>query len=284
MQSDRQTLLQQIEAQKVLLAQKRQAITLARQSFIQQVLSGNPHVRMAVVPNGFDARQIERELRELIDVMDERFADDILVVEDGEPSGGMAFDLARADESAKTCVLDATKQRLIDADAALGGHFRNYLQRRNEKAEFRDHVLAWFPKDDLRIEYQRDGRWTSISQGSQGQRSAALLAFLLAFGEEPIVLDQPEDDLDNHLIYDLIVRQIRENKLRRQLIVVTHNPNVLVNGDAELVHVMEFGRGQCFVQQSGTLQEATVRREVCRVMEGGHEAFARRWNRLGRMF
>jgi hypothetical protein len=281
MQSDRQTLLQQIEAQKALLAQKRQAITLARQSFIHHALSGNPHVRMAVVPFGFDARQIERELRELIDVMDERFADDILVIEDGEPSGGMAFDLARADESAKTGALDATKQRLMEADAALGGRFRNYLQRRHEKAEFGDHVLAWFPEDDLRIEYQRDGRWTSISQGSQGQRSAALLAFLLAFGEEPIVLDQPEDDLDNHLIYDLIVRQIRENKLRRQLIVVTHNPNVVVNGDAELVHVMEFGRGQCFVQQSGALQESAVRREVCRVMEGGHEAFARRWKRLG---
>lgn len=281
MQGDRQTLFQQIESQKVVLVHKHQAITQSRQAFIQQALSGNPHVRIAVVPFGFDARQIERELRELIDVTDDRFADDILMAEDGEPSWGMAFDLARADEATKTATLDAAKQRLVDADATLGGRFRNYLQRRHEKPEFADHVLAWFPKDDLRIEYQRDGRWTSISQGSQGQRSAALLAFLLAFGEEPIVLDQPEDDLDNHLIYELIVQQIRENKLRRQLIVVTHNPNVVVNGDAELVHVMEFGRGQCFVQQSGGLQETTVRREVCRVMEGGHEAFARRWKRLG---
>lgn len=281
MQGDRQTLLQQIEAQKLLLMQKHQAITQTRQAFIQQTLSGNPHVRIAVVPFGFDARQIERELRELIDVTDDRFADDILIAEDGEPSRGMAFDLARADEAAKAVALDAAKQRLVDADAMLGGRFRNYLQRRHEKPEFADHVVAWFPKDDLRIDYQRDGRWTSISQGSQGQRSAALLAFLLAFGEEPIVLDQPEDDLDNHLIYELIVQQIRDNKLRRQLIVVTHNPNVVVNGDAELVHVMEFGRGQCFVQQSGALQETAVRREVCRVMEGGHEAFARRWKRLG---
>lgn len=281
MQGDRQTLLQQIETQKVLLMQKHQTITQTRQAFIQQALAGNPHVRIAVVPFGFDARQIERELRELIDATDDRFADDILMTEDGEPSGGMAFDLARADETAKAAALDAAKQHLVDADATLGGRFRNYLQRRHEKPEFADHVLAWFPKDDLRIEYQRDGRWMSIRQGSQGQRSAALLAFLLAFGEEPIVLDQPEDDLDNHLIYELIVQQIRENKLRRQLIVVTHNPNVVVNGDAELVHVMEFGRGQCFVQQSGALQETTVRREVCRVMEGGHEAFARRWKRLG---
>lgn len=281
MQSDRQTLLQQIEAQMSLLMQKRQTVTQARQSFIQQALSGNPHVRMAVVPFGFDARQIERELRELIDVTDERFADDILIAEDGEPSGGMAFDLVRVDETAKVDALNVVRQHLLDPEFIFGGRFRNYLQRRHEKPEFGDHVLAWFPEDDLRIEYQRDGCWTSISQGSQGQRSAALLAFLLAFGEEPIVLDQPEDDLDNHLIYDLIVRQIRENKLRRQLIVVTHNPNVVVNGDADLVHVMEFGRGQCFVQQSGALQETSVRREVCRVMEGGHEAFARRWKRLG---
>lgn len=163
-----------------------------------------------------------------------------------------------------------------------GGHLRNYLQRKHERPEFADHIRAWFPEDDLRIEYRRDDAWHPISKGSQGQRSAALLAFLLAFGEEPIVLDQPEDDLDNHLIYDLIVRQIPENKLRRQLIIVTHNANVVVNGDAELVHVMEFGRGQCFVEQCGALQEASVRREVCRVMEGGHEAFALRWKRLGR--
>jgi energy-coupling factor transporter ATP-binding protein EcfA2 len=281
MHGDRQVLVEQIEAQRLLLVQRRQAITEARQSFIQSALADNPHVQIAVVPFGFEAKQIERELRVLIDVTDERFADDILSIKNGEASGGMAFDLAQADEAGKAGAVDAVKQYLLNVDARLGGRLRNHLQRKHEKPEFADHILAWFPEDDLRIEYQRGGRWISISQGSQGQRSAALLAFLLAFGEEPIVLDQPEDDLDNHLIYDLIVRQIRENKLRRQLIIVTHNPNVVVNGDAELVHVMEFEHGQCRVQQSGALQESVVRREVCRVMEGGHEAFARRWKRLG---
>jgi PHP N-terminal domain protein len=181
--------------------------------------------------------------------------------------------------------LQTLKQRLlhVDENTSFGGHFRNYLKRKHEKPEFADHIQAWFPSDDLRIEYQRaNSGWTSIEQGSQGQRSAALLAFLLAFGDEPLVLDQPEDDLDNHLIYELIVRQIRENKLRRQLIVVTHNPNVVVNGDAELVQVMDFGQGQCHVKESGSLQENNVRKEVCKVMEGGREAFARRWKRLGR--
>jgi PHP domain. len=278
MKSDRQELEKQIESQQKLLTKKRQGITQARQSFIQGTLANNTHVRIDVAPFGFEPRQIERELRELIDVTDNRFEDDILKVENGEPSGGMAFALAQANDAGKVA---AVKQKLLNDDAMLGRAFLNNLKKKREKPEFADHVLAWFPEDDLRIEYQRDHKWISISRGSQGQRSAALLAFLLAFGEEPIVLDQPEDDLDNHLIYDLIVRQIRENKLRRQLIIVTHNPNVVVNGDAELVHVMGFGHGQCFVQQSGALQESAVRSEVCRVMEGGHEAFSRRWKRLG---
>jgi energy-coupling factor transporter ATP-binding protein EcfA2 len=282
METDSKALAKQIEAQYLLLAEKRQDITQARQLFIRNVLANNQHVQISVVPLGFDPRKIERELRELINMTDERFADDILMVTDGEPSGGAAFTLAKADDANKAVTVDAVKQRLLDMDVDLGGRLRNYLKHQHEKPEFADHILTWFPEDDLRIDYQRDNQWTSISQGSQGQRSAALLAFLLAFGEEPIVLDQPEDDLDNHLIYDLIVRQIRENKLRRQLIIVTHNPNVVVNGDTELVHVMEFGRGQCFVRENGALQEKSVRAEVCRVMEGGHEAFSRRWKRLGK--
>ncbi|MCX8086913.1 MAG: AAA family ATPase [Rhodocyclaceae bacterium] len=282
LQADRTTLVIQIDSQLALIVERRQAITRQRQTFLEEKLAQNPHVRMNVVPFGFDAFVIERSLRELIEVPDERFADDILNIENGQAGSGLAWDIAKAAEDDKPGVLQAVRDKLINRPDSLGGHFRNYLKKKAEKPEFIDHVQTWFPEDDLKIEYQRDGRWYAIHEGSQGQRSAALLAFLLAFGEEPIVLDQPEDDLDNHLIYDLIVRQIRENKLRRQLIVVTHNPNVVVNGDAELVHVMEFGRGQCYVMQSGALQEKAVREEICRVMEGGREAFARRWKRLGK--
>lgn len=280
MHDDRDDLSLQIDAQHKLLNERRVEITEARSAFVQQTLANNVHVKIDVVPYGYDEYQLEREIRELIDVGSDRFADDILKFDNGEPSEGLAFDLASADRVEKESVVDDVKQRLLNM-SGLGGHFRNALQRKHEKLEFADHIKGWFPEDDLRIEYQRQGRWYPISQGSQGQRSAALLAFLLAFGEEPMVLDQPEDDLDNHLIYDLIVRQIRDNKLRRQLIIITHNPNVVVNGDAELVHLMEFGRGQCYVKQSGALQENELRNEVCRVMEGGHEAFSRRWKRLG---
>lgn len=282
MQADYEELQNHIASQQGLLIERRNAITQRRQDFISKTLIDNAHVQMTVVPFGFDAGALERELRMLLDVNDERFADDILALTDGEPVGGMAYALAQTPDAKKMTALGALKQNLVQVSEEYGGRLRNYLQRKHEKPEFADHILAWFPEDDLRIQYQRSGAWASIEQGSQGQRSAALLAFLLAFGTEPLILDQPEDDLDNHLIYDLIVRQIRENKLRRQLIVVTHNPNVVVNGDAELVHVMDFGQGQCYLKQSGSLQQQPVREEVCRVMEGGREAFARRWKRLGR--
>ena len=98
------------------------------------------------------------------------------------------------------------------------------------------------------------------------------------------MLDQPEDDLDNHVIHDLIVRQIRDNKRRRQVIVVTHNPNIVVNGDAEQVIAMDHVEGQCVVvvEGTGSLQEREVREEVCRVMEGGRRAFEARYRRLVR--
>ena len=282
-QKDQERLQSESEAQFQRVIEARKAITEAREGFVTDTLETNKFVRMKVVPFGFDARAIEQSLRELLDAQDDRFENDILLFENSEPASGLAFELSAAED--RDAALERVKTRLMDNDAGLGGYFRNYLQRKLEKPEFADHVRCWFPEDDLRIEYSRsgDGRdWTAITQGSQGQRSAALLAFLLAFGDEPLILDQPEDDLDNHLIYGLIVRQIRENKLRRQLIIVTHNPNVVVNGDAEMVHALDFRGGQCRVIERGALQERPVREEVCRVMEGGHEAFARRWARLGR--
>ena len=279
-QKDQARLQSESEAQFQRVLAARKAITEARDGFVKDTLETNEFVRMEVVPFGFDARAIEQSLRELLDAQDDRFENDILLFENSEPASGLAFELSKAGD--RDAALERIKTQLIQNSEDLGGHFHNYLQRKLEKPEFADHVRCWFPEDDLHIEYSRSGNWVPITQGSQGQRSAALLAFLLAFGDEPLVLDQPEDDLDNHLIYELIVRQIRENKLRRQLIIVTHNPNVVVNGDAEMVHALDFHGGQCRVIKNGALQEKSVREEVCRVMEGGHEAFARRWARLGR--
>jgi len=280
LEKSRQELASLAQDQLQSVWKAREAITERRSQFVRDTLAQNDFVRMEVVHIGFDPRSIERNLRELLDVMDDRFSGDIL---DESDEKGLAWELAFTQD--RTHQLQETRRRLLENDDGFHGKFRSYLERRHATPEFHDHIQCWFPEDDLRIEYSRTGdgkNWTPITQGSQGQRSAALLAFLLSFGSSPLILDQPEDDLDNHLIYDLIVRQICDNKLHRQLIIVTHNPNVLVNGDAEMIHALDFRGGQCRVVEAGGLQEATVREEVCRVMEGGREALARRWARLGK--
>ena len=103
---------------------------------------------------------------------------------------------------------------------------------------------------------------------------------MLGFGSEPIVLDQPEDDLDSTLIYELLVRRFRETKPARQLILVTHNPNIVVHGDAEYVLSLEVRGSRTVISREGGLQEQDVREEICRVMEGGREAFESRYHRI----
>ena len=278
------------------ILEARRAVSAHREKYLKDTLAHNKFVRIEIRTYGEDAQVVERSLREALEVMDDRFQRDILVTEDEKPTEGMVAELFRGlpteDPSARCTEierrLDDLKSRFIAASSGagnFGGYFNNYLSRElGRKPEMLDRLLAWFPGDGLNVEYSRDGdgrNFLPIGHASAGQRSAAILAFLLARGEEPLVLDQPEDDLDNRLIYDLIVRQIRENKLRRQIIVVTHNPNIVVNGDAEMLHALDFKAGQCVVAQSGSLQKEDMREEVCRVMEGGREAFERRYRRLG---
>ena len=146
-----------------------------------------------------------------------------------------------------------------------------------------DRLALYLPEDTVSVSFRDAGGrngWRSLSQGSPGQQTAALLAFVLGFGNEPIILDQPEDDLDNTLIYELLVKRFRETKSTRQMIVVTHNPNIVVHGDAEYVISLDFPNGQTTVRCSGGLQEISVRDEICRVMEGGREAFQSRYHRI----
>lgn len=296
-EEQRKQVIQQADEALQSLALARRELSLKRSEFLRQTLAGNPFVRITLEPYGREARAIERSLREVIEVMDDRFSEDILLVDDRGPTAGEVATLLDhlPDDDGAACKqmeerLLALKERVKDACHGLGtqhfgGHFSNYLERQyKQRPEFLDRVLMWFPEDSLRVEYSPDGDGTGfrpIGQASAGQRAAAMLAFLLAYGSEPIVLDQPEDDLDNHLIYDLVVKQIRSGKHRRQILAITHNPNIVVNGDAEMIHALDFRYGQCRVVERGCLQDRSMREEVCRVMEGGLEAFERRWKRLG---
>ena len=271
------------------LAEIRRDLTRRRSNFLTTVVGSNPHVRIEAIAYGSKAN-METQFRDIIGRNPPTFQSDILT-EDG--NGGLLGDLYRgypgSTRSPQSFEQDLAqcKKKLVDWANGKGGAFArdqrfvNYLS--TLKPEAFDRLDSWFPDDSLRVTYspRTDGTdFKPIEQGSPGQKTAAILAFLLAYGKEPIVLDQPEDDLDNHLIYELIVRQVRETKQRRQVIVVTHNPNIVVNGDAELVVALDVRGGQTRIIVQGGLQEQCVRDEICRVMEGGREAFELRYRRI----
>ncbi|MEN9480077.1 MAG: hypothetical protein RLZZ298_1472 [Pseudomonadota bacterium] len=287
LQKQHDTLKEKVMNQIAAVREARRSVSEHRIVFLNRTLADNPYVRMELLPFGGNASEIERSLRDLLGINDGRFARDIYR-EDGVigPEGLVPKVIESTNKEESIRQVQQQLVRACNGEGDLGADIRNRLQKTTEsKPELVDHICCWFPEDGLQVEYSRkgDGKdFQSIGQASAGQRAAAMLAFLLAHGSEPLVLDQPEDDLDNHLIYGLVVQQIRSNKLRRQLIIVTHNPNIVVNGDAELIHVLDFNH-QCYVKQPpGSLQDQSMRKEVCQIMEGGKEAFERRYQRLGR--
>lgn len=118
---------------------------------------------------------------------------------------------------------------------------------------------------------------------SKGQRATALLLLLLGTANSPLVIDQPEDDLDNRFIYDGIVKRLRGLKGVRQVLVSTHNANVPVLGDAELVVTLE-GDGQnghLAAGGVGSLDVQSVRAYAEDLLEGGRDAFNARKHLYG---
>ncbi|MEV8631088.1 hypothetical protein AB0395_05470 [Streptosporangium sp. NPDC051023] len=108
-----------------------------------------------------------------------------------------------------------------------------------------------------------------------------MLSFVLHQGTEPLVLDQPEDDLDTTLISELIVTELRRSRWERQLIVVTHNANIPVLGDADRVIVLESVDDSIRIKSSerlhvGPIDVPEVRMDIQDVMEGGVKAFVKR--------
>lgn len=274
------------------LHQERQELTVLRQDFLNQVLVNVPALKITLNTVA-DAEAGAVSLREILRIETEgTFAKEIYGETDDDPPKpcGMVWDLVNpALASSVPERLQEIKQSLEEMNeqvlnTKLHGKFVKKLK--DMKPEVAsvvfDELAAWFPEDAVDLQYKRDesSSFQSLQQASAGQKTAAILSFLLAHGSEPLLMDQPEDDLDNALVSQLVVTQLRNNKNRRQLIVITHNANIVVNGDAELVMPMEFVGGQIVNNTAGGLQERAIRVKVCEIMEGGEKAFEQRYKRI----
>ena len=101
--------------------------------------------------------------------------------------------------------------------------------------------------------------------------------------QDPLVLDQPEDNLDNAFIAERIVTELRDAKLTRQFIFATHNANIPVFGDAEWIGVLsvEENKGRLLPEQQGAIDLPAIQRLAANILEGGKEAFHQRREKYG---
>lgn len=138
-------------------------------------------------------------------------------------------------------------------------------------------------QDLILIELQVDGHFKRLDNLSKGQQCTAILNILLLDNKDPLIVDQPEDNLDNSFIAENLVETIRTNKIRRQYIFATHNANIPVFGDAELIIAMEEIDGQGKISESGigSIDSEGVRNKVIQILEGGRDAFRMREKKYG---
>lgn len=142
-------------------------------------------------------------------------------------------------------------------------------------------VLGATPRDTITLMYVKGRQQTPFHKASSGEQASALLRLLLRQSAGTLIIDQPEDDLDNRVVMD-IVKEIRTSKNNRQLIFATHNPNLVVNGDADKVLVMRAtvpdykvtsDVPQIQVEVDGAIETPAVRHAITLIMEGGTDAF-----------
>jgi hypothetical protein len=161
------------------------------------------------------------------------------------------------------------------SDRAMGP-LVNYLDRQ-ALLELQAFELA----DQPHIELVVDGKPRSIFELSIGQKCTAILTLLLVESDIPLIVDQPEDSLDNKSIYEEVVQLLRQEKEGRQFIIATHNANIPVLGDAELILALEAEEDRGWVEQRDAIDNLKVQEAVKKILEGGKEAFERRREKYG---
>ena len=147
----------------------------------------------------------------------------------------------------------------------------------------RREITALRCRDKYVLEFGTDdGRYRLLEELSGGQRVNLILSLLLETNDErPLVIDQPEDELDNRFLFETLLPVLKRLKGRRQIILATHNANIVVNGDADQVIHLEATANRGRIANSGAIEEAAIRDAIVRTVDGGEEAFRMRRLKYG---
>lgn len=183
------------------------------------------------------------------------------------PPEDLATIVRRDDAATLAEQLDIEEERAMKLIAPLRDH---RVLHRIETVELHDRPT---------IELKDGDQYKDSTTLSTGQKCTAILPILLLESESPLLIDQPEDNLDNAFVFDTVVQSLLRVKSGRQLIFVTHNPNIPVLGEADRVFVMASTGNEASVSAAGTVDE--VRSDIERLLEGGSDAFRRRMEKYG---
>lgn len=210
------------------------------------------------------------------------------------------FDYVNAQGRSKA---DFIEKLSNDFDSIVNTIFEDNSLKFNGNRTILDHIEKFFSTDfyvyKFEIEYQND----KFEQMSPGKKAFVVLKLILDFSNSrvPVLIDQPEDSLDNRAIFKDLTAYIKKSKLTRQIIIVTHNPNIVVSGDCENVIVANQHsedspnqNNKIFAYKNGALEnekkepdsdfilnKKCIKEHVCEILEGGIEAFKRREDKYG---
>lgn len=180
--------------------------------------------------------------------------------------------------------------------AFMGRYLKDLLSHapyaQTQQAEFRTwskQFAHWlFSTDHIAVRYEISYDGVDIRKLSPGTRGIVLLLLYLALDDSddrPLIIDQPEENLDPKSVFDELVSLFIAAKSKRQVIMVTHNANLVINTDADQIIVAEAGQHPLgglppISYSAGGLEDASIRRSVCEILEGGEAAFRERARRL----
>lgn len=202
--------------------------------------------------------ELEQILSSILESMDTLFSNTEEQVSDDEDFGNPYIEVAKNIE-AKTKNL-RLKRSVTNSDY-LNAIFKRFFE--------------------LGVEIRFNNK--SIDSLSMGERAIVLLKILLSLDDKPLLIDQPEEHLDNRFIFDELVPAFRSAKKRRQILIATHNANLVVNTDAEQVIVAESEAG--LIQYTcGAIEDLNIRDKITQLLEGGEIAFKKREEKYGYKF
>ena len=187
-------------------------------------------------------------------------------------------------ERVKTAMRDEFLDGFRGAQLAPGKYLRTGITIRD--------VLQWlYEVDHVKLTYGLKYNGVELEKLSPGTKGIVLLILYIGMDHadtRPLIVDQPDENLDNESIYELLTTYFKTAKGRRQILLITHNPNLVVNTDSEQIIVATAGRRANglphIMYRSGPLEENvpgqhSIRQQVCRILEGGSDAFRRREQR-----